>query len=111
MAEAKLDDRGEGCGERPVCAGGEGRVRAGGLTARGPENPRRVGLAIPECPRTHTRAMTARRGPRVQRTRALSACSRLHQTRELALLLREHLIILVDDRHRQEDAGAGTDGP
>ena len=30
-----------------MCAG-ERRVRAGGLTARGPENPRRVGLAIPE---------------------------------------------------------------
>ena len=42
------------------CARGKRRVRAGGLTARGPENPRRVGLAIPECPRTHTRAMTAR---------------------------------------------------
>ena len=42
------------------CARGKRRVRAGGLTARGPENPRRVGLAIPECPRTHTRTMTAR---------------------------------------------------
>ena len=63
MAEAKLDDRGEGCGERPVCAG-ERRVRAGGLTARGPENPRHVGLAIPEdaLPKenAHTRTMTAR---------------------------------------------------
>ena len=46
-----------------MCAG-ERRVRAGGLTARGPENPRRVGLAIPEdAPRrnAHTRTMTARR--------------------------------------------------
>ena len=51
-----------------MCAG-KRRVRAGGLTARGPENPRRVGLAIPEdAPRrnAHTRTMTARRGPRVQ---------------------------------------------
>ena len=53
-----------------MCAG-ERRVRAGGLTARGPENPRRVGLAIPEdAPpkgrNAHTRTMTARRGPRVQ---------------------------------------------
>ena len=50
-------------------------MRAGGLTARGPENPRRVGLAIPEdAPRrnAHTRTMTARRAresknPRAQR--------------------------------------------
>ena len=46
------------------CARGERRVRAGGLTARGPENPRRVGLAIPEdaLPKenAHTRTMTAR---------------------------------------------------
>ena len=51
-----------------MCAG-ERRVRAGGLTARGPENPRRVGLAIPEdAPpkggNAHTRAMTARRARR-----------------------------------------------
>ena len=59
-----------------MCAG-ERRVRAGGLTARGPENPRHVGLAIPEDapPKgrdAHTRTMTARRAresknPRAQR--------------------------------------------
>ena len=46
-----------------MCAGDEeGACR--GLTARGPENPRRVGLAIPEdAPEgnAHTRTMTARR--------------------------------------------------
>ena len=48
-------------GKRPVCAGDEeGACR--GLTARGPENPRRVGLAIPEdAPKGHLRTMTARR--------------------------------------------------